>query len=176
MFTVPAVKQVARSTFERSTGTRLRLSEASFWDCAVHGAQDRLRRRGSLASMRYRRALQTARRPVPDKRGRQEESRGPRIERIRHDLKRRSLQVESISRLTPGMLRITFSSEDLSGFISLAPDDHVKISVPTGSEEFERRDYTPRRYDPRTRTLAIDFVIHDAGPVTRWALDTRPGG
>jgi NADPH-dependent ferric siderophore reductase len=104
-----------------------------------------------------------------------EESKRPRIERVRHELKRRLLQVESVARLTPGMLRITFSGEEFSDFVSLAPDDHVKISVPTASGEFERRDYTPRRYDPQARTLAIDFVVHDAGPVTRWALDPRPG-
>lgn len=100
---------------------------------------------------------------------------GPRIERVRHEQKLRSLQVESVAHLTPGMLRITFSGEDLSDFVSLAPDDHVKIFVPTPSGEIERRDYTPRRYDPRARTLVIDFAVHDAGPATRWALAARPG-
>ncbi len=104
-----------------------------------------------------------------------EEAKAPRIERVRHELKRRLLRVESVARLTPGMLRITFSGEELSDFVSLAPDDHVKIAVPTASGEFERRDYTPRRCDPQARTLVIDFVIHDAGPVTHWALDARPG-
>jgi NADPH-dependent ferric siderophore reductase len=99
----------------------------------------------------------------------------PRIEPIRHEPKLRSLQVKSIVRLTPGMLRITFSGEDLSDFISLAFDDHVKIFAPTSSGQVERRDYTPRRYDTHARTLVIDFAVHDAGPATRWALDARPG-
>lgn len=99
----------------------------------------------------------------------------PRIDRVRHELKFRSLKVESVIRLTPGMLRITFSGEDISDFVSLAPDDHLKILVPTSSGEIERRDYTPRRYDPQARTLVVDFAIHDAGPATRWALDAKPG-
>ena len=37
------------------------------------------------------------------------------------------------------------------------------------------RDYTPRRFDPAARTLAIDFAVHDAGPATQWALDSAPG-
>lgn len=99
----------------------------------------------------------------------------PRIDRVRHELRFRSVKVESIIRLTPGMLRATFSGEDLSDFVSLAPDDHLKILTPTPSGEIERRDYTPRRHDPRARTLVIDFAIHDAGPATHWALQAKPG-
>jgi NADPH-dependent ferric siderophore reductase len=100
---------------------------------------------------------------------------GPRIERVRHELKRRSLQIESVVRLTPKMLRITFSGEDLSDFVSLAPDDHVKIFFLAAASEIERRDYTPRAFDLPARALVIDFAVHDAGPATRWALDARPG-
>jgi len=100
---------------------------------------------------------------------------GPSVERVRHELKLRSLRVERIDRLTPAMVRITFLGEELSDFVSLAPDDHVKIFVPMPSGESVRRDYTPRRYDARARTLVIDFAVHDAGPATRWALDAHPG-
>jgi NADPH-dependent ferric siderophore reductase len=40
---------------------------------------------------------------------------------------------------------------------------------------FVSRDYTPRRYDPAAKTLDVEFVIHDAGPATRWAEQVRPG-
>jgi NADPH-dependent ferric siderophore reductase len=50
----------------------------------------------------------------------------------------------------------------------------VKLIVP-GEGAVERRDYTPRRYDATSRTLAIDFAVHDAGPATLWALQARPG-
>ena len=100
---------------------------------------------------------------------------GPRMERVRHELKVRSLRVESVSRVTPAMMRITFSGEDLADFASPAFDDHVKLLTPMKSGGVERRDYTPRRYDPQARTLIIDFAIHEAGPATRWALDAQPG-
>ncbi|MGG6892989.1 MULTISPECIES: siderophore-interacting protein [Rhizobium] len=99
----------------------------------------------------------------------------PKIERVRHELKRRSLTVASVVNVTPGMLRIEFSGEDLADFVSLAPDDHIKVFVPGSGEEMERRDYTPRRYDTVTRTLVIDFAVHEAGPVTQWALEASVG-
>lgn len=99
----------------------------------------------------------------------------PKIERVRHELKRRSLTVSNIEKITPGMLRIELAGEDLADFVSLAPDDHIKIFVAGAGEEMERRDYTPRRYDNDARTLVIDFAIHEAGPATQWALDARLG-
>jgi NADPH-dependent ferric siderophore reductase len=100
---------------------------------------------------------------------------GPRIERVRREIRRRTLAVEHIERVTPAMLRITFTGEELADFESLGFDDHVKIAVPVGSGEMERRDYTPRRYDTQARRLVVDFAVHDAGPVTQWALGAKPG-
>ncbi|WP_105426342.1 siderophore-interacting protein [Neorhizobium tomejilense] len=102
-------------------------------------------------------------------------SSAPKIERIRHELKRRVLTVETVERITPQMLRITLTGDDLSDFVSAAPDDHVKIFLPTAAGEPERRDYTPRRYDQGAKSLVLDFAVHDAGPATRWALDAVPG-
>jgi NADPH-dependent ferric siderophore reductase len=99
----------------------------------------------------------------------------PKIERVRHELKRRTLTVSNVEKITPGMLRIELAGEDLADFVSLAPDDHIKVLVPGPGEEMARRDYTPRRYDTDARTLVIDFAIHEAGPVTQWALGARPG-
>lgn len=98
----------------------------------------------------------------------------PRIERVRHALKRRSLVVRASERLTPGMLRITLTGEDLVDFTSLAPDDHIKIIVPTEAGE-QMRDYTPRRFDAGRRELIVDFAVHEAGPATAWALAAAPG-
>lgn len=99
----------------------------------------------------------------------------PKIERIRHELKRRDLVVTAKENVTPAMLRVTLSGEHASDFVSLAPDDHIKIFIPTSTGEIERRDYTPRRYDPSTRTVVIDFAVHDAGPATQWALEAQIG-
>jgi NADPH-dependent ferric siderophore reductase len=87
----------------------------------------------------------------------------------------RTLQVRDLERITPGMLRITFIGQALSDFVSLAPDDHVKLLVPAHGGGTERRSYTPRRYDAIANTLTIDFAVHDAGPATQWALNARPG-
>ena len=97
------------------------------------------------------------------------------IIRQRHEVRRRNLTVREKAHVTPGMIRIVLEGADLHDFVSTAPDDHVKLFIPTGSGEPEKRDYTPRRYDREARTLAIDFVLHDAGPATRWAIDSKPG-
>ncbi|MBY5400902.1 siderophore-interacting protein [Rhizobium leguminosarum] len=99
----------------------------------------------------------------------------PGIERVRHDTRRRTLAVESVVDITPGMRSITLTGDDLADFISLAPDDHIKIFVPAADGGEERRDYTPRRYDNTERKLTIDFALHQAGPVTQWAIDARAG-
>jgi NADPH-dependent ferric siderophore reductase len=97
------------------------------------------------------------------------------ITRHRHELRRRRLTVRDTSRITPNMIRILFEGEDLADFVSLAPDDHVKLFIPAATGEPERRDYTPRRFDPAAGTLAIDFAVHNAGPATRWAIDAQLG-
>jgi NADPH-dependent ferric siderophore reductase len=99
----------------------------------------------------------------------------PAIERVRHELRRRSLMVESVTDITPGMRRIVLKGEDLADFTSLAPDDHIKVIVPGIDGAEKRRDYTPRRYDNAARSLTIDFALHEAGPVTQWAIDARAG-
>lgn len=97
------------------------------------------------------------------------------ITRIRHDQRRRSLAVRRSERITPQMLRLTLAGEALEGFASHAPDDHVKIFVPGPDGTEERRDYTPRRHHPQTGELLIDFALHEAGPVTAWALAAQVG-
>lgn len=99
----------------------------------------------------------------------------PVIERVRHEIKRRELIVDTVDYITPHMLRITLSGESLSDFTSLGADDHVKVVVSGADGEMEMRDYTPRSYDNKTGRLVLDFALHEAGPATRWALDARPG-
>ncbi|TNB48821.1 siderophore-interacting protein [Martelella lutilitoris] len=99
----------------------------------------------------------------------------PEIERVRHELKRRTLTVAAADYITPAMRRITFECPELADFISAAPDDHIKLFFDTGEEKPAMRDYTPRRYDNAGRSLTIDFAIHDAGPATAWAVAAKPG-
>ena len=95
--------------------------------------------------------------------------------RLRHELKRRLLTVSAVERLTPQMLRLHFSSPDLHDFNSPSHDDHIKLFFPGDSDKPEMRDYTPRRFDAASGTLAIDFALHEAGPATQWVETAKPG-
>ncbi|WP_102226591.1 siderophore-interacting protein [Acidimangrovimonas sediminis] len=103
----------------------------------------------------------------------------PTIDRIRHDLVRRSLTVTAREQISPAMLRLTFGGEALAGFASAAFDDHFKLIVPDGAGGEARRDYTPRAFDPGTNRLTVDFALHGgaegAGPATRWAQAAQVG-
>ncbi|MDQ0013457.1 NADPH-dependent ferric siderophore reductase [Variovorax boronicumulans] len=114
--------------------------------------------------------------------------------RVRHDLRFRQLTVKTVQRVTPHLIRIVLTGDDLAGFTSLGFDDHAKIffpdaatgklTLPTAGPEGPiwpasgrptMRDYTPRRFDAKARTLEIDFALHDAGPATQWAEKAKPG-
>lgn len=99
----------------------------------------------------------------------------PRLERVRHELRRRELTVAAVERLTPHMIRITLEGAELQGFTSMSADDHIKIFAPDGAGAMTMRDYTPRRFDPQALRLAVDFAVHEAGPATQWALGVKPG-
>ncbi|MBB1249338.1 siderophore-interacting protein [Rhizobium sp. G21] len=99
----------------------------------------------------------------------------PKAERMRHNLKRRSLAVSTVERVTPNMLRITLTGPDLADFPSAAPDDHVKIFIDGVDGQPQMRDYTPRRFNRDACELVLDFALHEAGPATAWALSAKPG-
>src|SRR5258705_8039893 len=91
------------------------------------------------------------------------DSRAP--HRVRHQPRRRELDVLRVDKIAAHMIRVTLGG-DLDGFTSLGFDDHVKLFFPTGRNdadgkpETDSRDYTPRRYDPKANTLDIEFVLH----------------
>lgn len=115
------------------------------------------------------------------------------IHRVSHEIKRRKLQVLRVTDLTPRMRRITLHGPELTGFISLGTDDHVKLLFATTPEEQAAldnfvpgpnasdgprpamRDYTPRRYDAESGELDIDFVLHGDGPAATWAAQAQAG-
>ncbi|QUS37062.1 siderophore-interacting protein [Falsirhodobacter algicola] len=97
----------------------------------------------------------------------------PTIERIRHEIRRRSLSVLEAGHLTPHMIRLTLGGPELEGFHSAGFDDHVKLFVPVPGGETVMRDYTPRRHEGDH--LVIDVVDHPGGPVADWARGLRPG-
>jgi NADPH-dependent ferric siderophore reductase len=113
---------------------------------------------------------------------------------VRHALERRVIEVLSTKRITPHMQRIVFGGAQLRGFVSAAPDDHVKLffpnpegdlvlptmgangpEFPAGVTPSPMRDYTPREYDATRGELIVDFVLHGDGPASTWAEQATPG-
>jgi NADPH-dependent ferric siderophore reductase len=104
----------------------------------------------------------------------------PQVTRIRHEIRRRLLDVAHVERIAPQMVRIVLTGQALEGFTSLGFDDHVKLFFPGEATATEpaasaARDFTPRRHDPARGELWIDFFLHDAGPATQWAGQARAG-
>jgi NADPH-dependent ferric siderophore reductase len=116
-------------------------------------------------------------------------------ELIRHQTRARLLRVLRVTKLSPRMVRVTLGGDDLEGFVTLSPDDHVKLLFPAegaekpvlpsftpdgvkwpeGAARPVARDYTPRRFDASARELDIDFALHGEGVAARWAQNAQPG-
>lgn len=98
--------------------------------------------------------------------------------------------------LTPHMIRVVFSGDELVGLpTGEYTDYYVKLLFPVPGvtypepfdmaqirEEFPRdkwpamRTYTIRRWDPQLGELSVDFVVHgDSGLAGPWARSARPG-
>lgn len=114
------------------------------------------------------------------------------IQRVRHDLRFRTLTVAAVQDLTPSLRRVVLEGPELDGFVSLGFDDHVKIFPAAEGEAAvlpalgpdgpifpeprpAMRDYTPRAFDPTTNRLTLDFVTGHGGPATEWAMAARLG-
>lgn len=117
------------------------------------------------------------------------------VQRVRHPLKMRMLQVRETRHITPRLLRVTLTGDDLSDFVSASFDDHIKVffplagsdrpqlpelgpngpTFPEGQPKPPARDYTPRRFDTVARELDIEFVLHGDGPASTWAAQARVG-
>jgi NADPH-dependent ferric siderophore reductase len=105
-------------------------------------------------------------------------------------------QVRRVEQLTPHMVRVVLGGEGLDRFGTSGMTDHyVKLQFPVEGvaypepfdlqrirDEFPRehwpraRTYTVRRWDPDSRELSIDFVVHgDEGIAGPWAARARAG-
>ncbi|MBO0714293.1 MAG: siderophore-interacting protein, partial [Acidimicrobiales bacterium] len=107
----------------------------------------------------------------------------------------RPVEVRSVEPLAARMVRVVLGGDDLEGFGVEMPTQHIKVAFPLPGELEPRipqpgpdgsppppdqprpviRTYTPRYYDPETRALTVDFVIHGEGPASEWAERARPG-
>ncbi len=99
-----------------------------------------------------------------------------------------------MSRVAPRLVSVWVTGDALEGFTIEAPTGHIKVFLPLPGQdapllpEFlpegqvvaddERpvvRTYTPRRFDPRTRALEVQFLLHGAGPASEWAERAQAG-
>lgn len=102
------------------------------------------------------------------------------VQRVRHDIKRRDLEVVRVTTLSPHFRSITLGGESLADFVSASFDDHIKlfldgVGVDGVGAEPVRRDYTPRHFDTTARELTIEFALHGDGPAANWAAQATPG-
>lgn len=114
------------------------------------------------------------------------------VELIRHPMRVRSLQVKAVRRPGPLYQLITLHGDDLVGFETPSPTDHVGLIPPSEHglvlpevvddrlrwPEGERppmREYTVRRFDPAERVLDVRVLLHGNGPVSRWAAGAQVG-
>lgn len=98
-----------------------------------------------------------------------------RMQRVRHELKIRRLQVSEVRRISPGYASITLCGSELDGFTSLSFDDHFKLTLPGAHDEPVRRDYTPRRHDPARGELTVEIFLHGDSAASSWARQVKPG-
>src|SRR5215470_16231282 len=109
--------------------------------------------------------------------------------------KPRLAEVVRVESLTPHMVRIVFAGKELEGFTTRGPAEHLKVNFPPpgesklvlpewgpggpilaeGQQRPLNRTYTPRRWDPESRELTVDFLLHGEGPGSSWAQQARPG-
>jgi NADPH-dependent ferric siderophore reductase len=107
----------------------------------------------------------------------------------------RRAEVVSVSKITPRLVSVLVTGDDLDGFADAAPTSHLKVFLPADGQdepslpEFTPdgavfaddgprptvRTYTPRRYDPASKTLEIQFLVHGEGPASAWAERAKPG-
>lgn len=99
----------------------------------------------------------------------------------------RRVSVTRVERLSPRMVRVTFTGDDLGAFAWNGPAAHIKLIFPEdgqaeppmpqpdGPRPTRVRTYTPRRFDPAVPELDVEFVLHGDGPASSWAAQARAG-
>ncbi|MDR8398310.1 siderophore-interacting protein [Paraburkholderia sp. USG1] len=84
---------------------------------------------------------------------------------------------EGVERITPHMTRITIDASRLPDLRPGLPARWLKVFVPAADGQSPAgRAYTVRRFDPVTKKLDLDFVLHgDSGPASAWAARAAVG-
>lgn len=86
-----------------------------------------------------------------------------------------SLRVVGARDVTPHMRRVQLTGDALDEFAP-RPAQELVLHLRQSEGEPARRHYTIRRFDPITRLIDIDFVLHDHHtPGVNWAKEAKPG-
>jgi NADPH-dependent ferric siderophore reductase len=86
-----------------------------------------------------------------------------------------SLRVVSAANIAPRMRRVQLTADNLDEFTP-RPGQEIVLEIPQDGPEPARRHYTIRDFDPKTRLIDVDFVLHGhETPAIRWAQDAKPG-
>ncbi|WP_436794631.1 siderophore-interacting protein [Actinospongicola halichondriae] len=85
------------------------------------------------------------------------------------------LSVTRIHRPAPRVVAVTLRGDSLAEFTPPSPGGHIKIAFDTGGDRPTMRTYTPRRFDPDTLELDIEFVLHGDGVAATWAASADTG-
>lgn len=97
------------------------------------------------------------------------------VQRVRHELHIRDVEVHRVERLGDAFARIIFRGDALAQFVSASFDDHIKFMFDGPDGQQVRRDFTPLDYDPDARTLTLEFALHEGGAASDWASQAEPG-
>jgi NADPH-dependent ferric siderophore reductase len=108
----------------------------------------------------------------------------------------RAVRVSKVENVTPHLVRVTLEGDELQGFATRGPAEHMRIFFPEpgqprpvmpqrdeqgrpleGQPRPTSRVYTPRRWQPETNQLQVEIVLHDEveGPGATWARGVKPG-
>lgn len=99
----------------------------------------------------------------------------------------RRVTVTRVEQLSPRMVCVTFTGDDLAEFGWNGPAAHIKLTFPEDGETEPRipqpdgprstrmRTYTPRRFDSTVPELDVEFVLHGDGPASNWAAQATSG-
>src|SRR6218665_3040031 len=98
-----------------------------------------------------------------------------RVQRVRHEIKRRDLEVLRVETVSPHFRSVTLGGEALAGFLSASFDDHLKLILDAAGPAPVMRDYTPRHYDAARNELTLEFAQHGDGPAATWAAQVQVG-
>ena len=99
----------------------------------------------------------------------------------------RRVRVTRVEQLSPRMVCVTFTGDDLAAFAWNGPAAHIKLIFPEdgqteppmpqpdGPRSTRMRTYTPRRFDPTSPEHEVEFVLHGDGPASNWAAQADVG-